>query len=87
MPRKVISEIARLKSAFIERQETIEMKGFRYRRHEKEERATGMPYCPLCIQKSGLFVHIASVVLSEKIGRQDICPNCKSNFGSVTEYI
>jgi hypothetical protein len=75
------AEIAKLRAAFKEKQDLVELRGFFYRKNS-EGKPQGDPYCPRCIQDGRL--HMMGTVL--RMGRPVHCPNCESNYQNVSTF-
>lgn len=65
------AEIERLKKQFQRSAETVEVRGYKYKRGD-DDKPVGAPFCPVCEQKSGLFFHLT------RIAGKHVCPNCES---------
>ena len=75
------AEIAKLQSAFKEKQELVERHGFHYRKG-KDGKPQGKPYCPRCLQDGRLYMTHQAL----KTGRPVCCPNCKTEYQQVTVF-
>lgn len=73
------TEIAALKKQFQRSVETIEVKGFKYKKGE-DDKPRGAAFCPVCEQKHGQFYNLT------RLAGRDVCPNCKAIFERVTIY-
>jgi rubrerythrin len=69
-------ELKLLRLNFLAHQETVEVKGYRYDK-TADEKPTGHPYCPVCIQKHGLMLHTTTIW---EQGSPDQCPNCRAKY-------
>ena len=70
-------EISRLQKMFQRKDELVERDGYFYSKDETGK-PIGRPFCPVCVQKHGLFFHLEQMDIA---GRPKVCPNCKANFG------
>ena len=77
-------EITRLKAQFRRREETVEIKGFRYSLGEHGE-PVGLPYCPRCMEVDGLLMRLADA--TGRHGRTHVCPQCKADYPGAAEYL
>jgi hypothetical protein len=68
-------EIAELKKQFQRSAEMIEIDGLKYAKRE-DGNPTGLPYCPVCEQKSGQFFRL------NRILGHDTCPGCKAHYSA-----
>jgi uncharacterized protein (DUF983 family) len=75
------AEIARLRAAFLEKQQLVEHKGFSYRQNLKGD-PQGRPYCPRCIQDGRLYMTLPVL----KMGRPVECPNCKADYQNIETF-
>lgn len=73
------AEIAALKKQFQRSAETIEVKGFKYKKGE-DGKPRGAAFCPVCEQKHGQFYHLTRLM------GKDFCPHCKAAFERVMIY-
>jgi hypothetical protein len=69
-------EIERLKAAFRRRDETIELRGFRYR-IGAHGNPIGLPFCPRCLEKDGFPILLQRSTVA---GRALQCPECKQPY-------
>lgn len=69
------AEIERLRRQFKRSSDTTEVNGYHYDK-KSDGSPTGHPYCPVCLEKSGLMFHTTP----SRIGRYETCPNCKADF-------
>jgi DNA repair exonuclease SbcCD ATPase subunit len=72
-------EIAGLKKQLQRSAETIEVKGFKYKKGD-DDQPRGAAFCPVCEQKHGQFYHLTRIM-----GRE-VCPHCKAVFERVMIY-
>ncbi|MBR1275038.1 hypothetical protein [Bradyrhizobium sp. AUGA SZCCT0283] len=73
------AEIAALKKQFQRSAQTIEVKGFKYKKGE-DGKPKGAAFCPVCEQKHGQFYHLTRLM------GKDVCPHCKAVFERVMIY-
>lgn len=73
------TEIAALKKQFQRSMETIEVKGFKYKRGE-DDKPKGAAFCPVCEQKHGQLFNLT------RLAGRDVCPHCKAIFERVMIY-
>ena len=67
------SEIDKLKKTFHRFSDTVELAGYKYDKRA-DGSPKGMPYCPVCEQKSGLLIHLTSIQSVQH------CPSSKANY-------
>lgn len=80
-------EIKQLAEALKFKFELVEKHNRHYRKHPETGNPFGKPFCPVCMQKLGLFIGIENVVVNDRIGSQGHCPHCGGKFERVTEYL
>ncbi|WP_108521287.1 hypothetical protein [Bradyrhizobium algeriense] len=73
------AEITALKKQFQRSAETIEVKGFKYKKGE-DGKPKGAAFCPVCEQQHGQFYHLTRLM------SKDVCPHCKAVFERVMIY-
>jgi hypothetical protein len=56
--------------------ELVEHQGYNYDKG-KEGRAKGLPYCPVCLAKDGLLIHLTRPPMGTTTST---CPNCKATY-------
>jgi hypothetical protein len=75
------TEIAKLKAAFREKQELVELHGFHYRKRS-DGSPQGRPHCPRCLQEGRLFMMTRNMGQ----GRPFECPECESEYQGLSSF-